>query len=218
MGSLKSDLTGRKYGRLLVIGISEKRSKSTKWICKCDCGKEKAVIDYNLKSGHTKSCGCLRRETAKLSNTTHGLSKTRFYQCWRDMIDRTTREENSAYENYGGRGISVCEKWKIFEGFMNDMHESYLAYAEANGEQNTTIDRIDPNGNYYFDNCRWATPKVQSLNRRNNKKYMVDGELLTAKEISEKYCISYSAVIHRINRGWSSEELKLPTGGARSGT
>lgn len=216
MGSVKSELTGARYGRLLVLGISEKRKKYTKWNCQCDCGKVKAVIDYNLKNGHTKSCGCLRREVAKYSNTTHGLSKTRFYQCWRDMIDRTSRQENSAYENYGGRGISVCEKWETFEGFKEDMYESYLAYSALNGEQNTTIDRLDTNGDYHLDNCRWATPKIQSLNKRSNKKYVVDGELLTAKEISEKYCISYSAVTHRINRGWSSEELKLPIGGARS--
>jgi len=212
------EMIGRRFGRLVVKGIHEKKKKYTKFRCLCDCGQEKVVIGYNLRNDHTKSCGCLRKEVATTTNTTHGLSKSRFYQCWRDMNDRTSRLDNESYENYGGRGISVCDEWKQFEGFMKDMHESYLEHSREHGELDTTLDRIDTNGDYSLANCRWATNKVQSSNRRSNKKQMVDGVIMTAKEISEKYGISYSAIIHRINRGWIGNDLKLPIGGVRDKT
>lgn len=204
------DLLNKRFGRLIVLEKSPLKGKNTKWLCKCDCGNRKLVTTGNLSTGHTQSCGCLRKEVATESNTTHGLSKSRFYQCWRDMLDRTHRKQNRAFGNYGGRGITVCNKWNSFQGFKEDMYESYLVHSEIHGEKNTTLDRIDYNGNYHFDNCRWATPKVQSTNKRSNKRFIIDGELLTAKEISEKFSLPYSTIIKRINRGWSGKQLILP--------
>lgn len=206
-----NELIGRKFGSLTVIEESERVGKNKRALCLCDCGKHSTVIIYNLKNGHTRSCGCLRVRVATESNTSHGLSKTRFYQCWRDMIDRTTREKNSSYESYGGRGIKVCEQWEMFESFASDMYENYLEHSETNGELNTTLDRINNDKGYNKDNCRWATVKIQSSNKRSNKRFLVKGQLLTVKEISDKFDLEYAAVRKRVSLGWNSDDLISPS-------
>lgn len=156
----KQDLTGRVFGRLTVICLrNEGRLKKTRfWLCRCECGKETVVSKFNLFDGLTKSCGCLHRDELSIISTTHGQSKTRTYHIWQGMHARCTNPNAQGWKNYGGRGITVCPEWKVFENFLRDMGEC---------PPGKSIDRYPNNdGNYAPGNCRWATNKEQAENKR----------------------------------------------------
>lgn len=157
MGRKAVDLTGLKTGRLTVIKYFGKDKYSHRlWECLCECGNTTIVCAGDLK-GHKQSCGCLDRDR----KTTHGMHKSRIYQIWTDMKSRIDNETHKHYSYYGGRGITYCERWKTFEGFYEDMCEGYL--------DNLTLDRIDSDGNYCKENCRWATHTTQQHNQRKKK-------------------------------------------------
>lgn len=159
---MATDLNGQKFGRLLVIKSNvEKIGLNYKCLCLCDCGKEVLLYKSTLKNGHTKSCGCLRNEMSSKRLKTHGLTKSSIHIVWVNMIQRCTNENNYQYKNYGGRGINVCERWLRFIDFYNDMIYGYNIDLE--------LDRIDNNKGYYKENCRWATTKINSRNKRNTK-------------------------------------------------
>jgi hypothetical protein len=202
MGKIK-DISGQRFGRLVAIKSMGYRSSSHNfiWECLCDCGNKTIVIKSHLFSNHTKSCGCLQKEQCKKGNTKHGLYNSRFYSIYRD-IKRRCKDTNN--KNYGGRGIK--NEWKSFEEFLNDMFENYKSHINEFGKKDTTIDRIDVNGNYSKENCRWATIKVQQRNRRDNHILEYLGERKTMTEFSEQYNIHFQTLRSRIISGLSVEK------------
>lgn len=189
------DLTGKLFGRLIVIEFSHIEKRQAYWKCRCSCGAEIVVRGNGLQCGGTQSCGCLNRDLI----TTHGMTGTRFYKIYQGIGQRCNNSNDIAYKYYGGRGIKCL--WSSFENFKEDMYESYLDHVNEFGEDNTSIDRIDVNGNYCKENCKWSTQQEQANNKRNNHIVEVNGEILTVPEAARKYNINYSTIHTRLRNG-----------------
>jgi len=194
------DLTGQRFGRLLVIKESG-RNKQGKamWFCRCDCGNHKVVYSYSLISGATLSCGCLHNEGLSERSSTHNKSKTRLYRTWSNIKQRCYNPNFTHYKYYGGRGLKMCDEWQSFEAFCD--------WAIANGySENLTIERIDNDGDYEPNNCEWKTMKDQANNKSNNRKITFAGTTKTVAQWSNKTGIPYNILIRRLFRGWSIKE------------
>lgn len=152
-----TDISGQAFGRLVAIEpTGQKRWGVSLWRCACECGGTHIAAVNSLKSGLVRSCGCLLKDTARAKQTRHGEYKTPTYRSWANMIQRCCNPNSKLFERYGGAGINVCEAWRSYESFKRDMGERPLG---------TSIDRIDPAGNYEPGNCRWATSTMQARNK-----------------------------------------------------
>jgi hypothetical protein len=159
---LYKDLIGKKFGYLLVLEREVSRNGRSYWKCKCDCGNICIINSKWLINGRTKSCGCYRQKLLVKRATKHGMSETRFCKIWYKMLQRCLNPNDAGYKDYGGRGITVCDRWLKFENFRDDMLIRYNYHIRKYGEQNTSIDRKNVNGNYEPSNCKWATDKEQA--------------------------------------------------------
>lgn len=191
----KLDLTGHIFGRLTVISAAPNRGKLTYWNCVCSCGNFSTVQTTNLTSGKVQSCGCLMRDIARERHLTHGLSDTRLFHIWASMRGRCTNKNDQAFKYYGGRGITVCDEWQKFETFRE--------WALANGyRDDLTIDRINSDGNYCPNNCRWVIQSIQSKNRR----CVVTYKGKTIPDFCAEHNLKKSTVYSRLKSGWSIEK------------
>lgn len=191
-----------KHGRITLLKELDPICRARMFLCQCDCGKVWPVALRYIKSGMTKSCGCLKAELRKLPRS-HGMSgrfnKSTEYKIWASMIQRCTNAKEWAFQYYGGRGITVCDRWRKFENFYADMG--------PRPSKELSLDRIDPNGNYEKSNCRWATKSEQSYNRRVAKLYDINGRKLNIQEVSELTGLNKSTLKYRLNRsGWPLEK------------
>jgi len=200
--SKRLDLVNQRFGRLTVISFTGiDNNCNSLWECKCDCGNITTVRGNFLKDGHTKSCGCDR----KSSHFTHKKSKTRLYVIWKNMKSRCYYKNNNSFKNYGERGIVVCDEWK-------NNYESFEKWAINNGYVESsgykcTIDRIDPNGNYCPENCRWVSPKEQSRNKRNTIYLEYNNQKKPLTEWCEIYNIDYPTARYRYKNNFSFEKI-----------
>ncbi len=190
------DMTGSRFGSLLVTNRSASKNGRTAWNCSCDCGGHAVVLGDALRRGLTQSCGCLHKRVTRKIKTRHGKSSDRIYQIYKHMLARCHPE----FPGYGNRGITVCQEWAgSFECFYADMGDP--------PSNKHTLDRIDNHGNYCKSNCRWATYKEQNRNRRDNRLITFNGQTLTLAEHCESQGLCYSTVLARLDRlKWSPEK------------
>lgn len=199
------DLSGKRFGKLVALErvadhVSAGGAKKVRWKCRCDCGNITYVSSGNLKGGHVLSCGCEgSRNIIGKRSTTHGMTQTRLHSIWAGMKRRCYNPHEAKYPDYGGRGIKMCPEWK--ESF-----ETFYEWSLSHGyERNLSIDRIDVNGDYSPDNCRWATEIEQSNNRRDNLRITYNGKTQTLAQWCQEFGVPYYFFYNRLRRGWSVE-------------
>lgn len=192
---MAKNINNQKFGRLLVLEKSGVVKRRVTWLCLCDCGNKTKASTTALVTGVKKSCGCLAIEKLVERSMKHGLCKERIYKIWCGMVDRCTKPKNKSYKEYGGRGIDVCDEWLDVEKFLKDM---------GHPPKGLSIDRIDNDDGYYKENCRWATPKQQSRNRRSSKKWFIGGfRFETCTEAAEGFHVTHQSIIK-----WCNDDRK----------
>lgn len=191
---------GDKFGRLTAICPTDQRiSGSIVWKCICDCGNEKMVSRLCLVTAKVKSCGCLNLQSQRETHTKHGMHATPTWHAWKDMKARCSNPNLPNYQSYGGRGITVCERWRTsFQNFLQDMGVR---------PDEMTIERIDNNGNYEPGNCRWATRFEQASNTRRNRFVEIAGQRKTVSQLAREIGVSRHFVRDRLNRGMTPEQV-----------
>lgn len=195
------DLTGQRFERWTVLTKASTKNRSIQWGCICDCGTEKIVAGASLRTGNSKSCGCLTVEAAiarNVANKKHGMSYTKTHQVWSAMKERCINSSHQAFSRYGGRGIKVCQRWlESFQNFLDDMGEP---------PPGMSLDRKDVDGNYEPSNCRWATDTEQANNRRNTIYVEFDGRTQSVADWAREVGIPHKTLKHRIKTGWMPEK------------
>jgi hypothetical protein len=203
------DMTGQTFTRLTAVQYLGE----CKYLCRCSCGTERTVHVGMLRTGNTRSCGCLRRELQIERNLSHGKAKTREYAAWSGMITRCTNEKRPEFTNYGGRGITVAQEWRGPEGF-----ERFLAHIGPRPSKDHSVERIENDGNYEPGNVKWATRAEQSINKRRNRFLMVDGVMQLASKVAASRGISRSNFENRVRKlGWSIERAASQPVGIETG-
>lgn len=193
------DMSGKRFGRLLVLDRAENYGTSASWRCLCDCGATVVRSGGNLRLGKTLSCGCLRKEKLVARNVSNskGRQDSGLYETWRSMLRRCYEPSHPSFRFYGERGIGVCEQWReSFETFLLDMGPC---------PEGMTLDREDSKGNYEPGNCRWADDLTQGNNRRNVLKFELNGKRVSLAEACRITGISYHTAAGRVRRGWPIE-------------
>lgn len=195
-----TDFSGQVFGRWTIVKRIGK--VGSLWLCKCECGTERAVQSATFKRGRSKSCGCYRDDVAENLHKRHGLSRTKPYITWTGMKQRCYNPNFEQYKDYGGRGITVCDEWR--ESFT----KFYLDMGDA--PENMTLDRIDNNGNYEKTNCRWASPVQQAENRRQQSKEVrltFAGITLTISDWAKRLNIPRTRIYSRLKSRWEIERV-----------
>ncbi len=197
-----NDLTGRKFSRWLVVSHSEYRRPHQLWLCRCECGVEKIIQANSLLIGTTKSCGCLRREVNQTLHRTHGSCGSPLYKAWAAMRARCNNVNGAQYKNYGGRGITVCDRWNDFAKFQLDMAPTWSV--------GMTVERIDVNKGYSPQNCKWIPAHEQSNNRRDTVYVETLEGRMTIRDAARRAGVSRGAMAGRIANQWPIELMLLP--------
>lgn len=215
---IKNDLNGMRFGKLTVLKQEESKSGQKRWLCQCDCGNFRIVYETKLLNNWIKTCcvDCIEKKVEKMvingkTFYRHGMSGTPLHKKWCGMKIRCYQKNSNGYENYGGRGIRICDEWIGENGFQN-----FYDWSMDNGYMDgLTIDRIDVNGNYEPSNCRWVTQKEQDNNKRTNHYLEYNGEIKTIAQWSRDTGINKNTIKSRIEKyGWSVEEtLTIPPNG-----
>lgn len=200
-GPARHDLTGKKFGRLLVIAMAEDYLSPggyhcPRWTCQCDCGNIVTMYRHTLTTGDSKSCGCFNREESSKRSKKHGMIGTRAYNVWAAMRSRVLNPNNPEYKNYGARGIKICPRWDEFSFFYADMGDP---------PPGLSIERKDNNLGYNPSNCIWADDKTQGRNRRCNRMVTFNGETMCVSAWAEKLGVNAHRIRCRIYAGWSIE-------------
>lgn len=197
MSNISRDLSGRTFHRWTVIEPAAVRNGYRYWRCACECGTERDVLGTTLRNGTSKSCGCLATDV-RLSQT-HGQSYTSEYPSWQHMLNRCHNPDSTYYRDYGGRGITVCERWR-------NSPENFIADMGPRPTPDHTLERIDNDGPYSPENCRWATRREQARDRRSNRRLTHNGETLCLAEWAERLGITTNTLYMRLRAGWSVEK------------
>jgi hypothetical protein len=185
------DLTGKRFGKLTVLKkLRKAENGSFKWLCKCECGNTTMTYTGNLNTGHTKTCG-----DRKVHFSTHSMSRSRPYRIWGAMMSRCHRESSTNYHNYGGKGIAVCEDWKTFRGFWDDMKNGY--------SDNLTIDRLDNEKGYFKGNCKWSTREEQDNNTRRTRRITFEDKTQSLTQWANELKINPKTLDYRFRNGWT---------------
>jgi len=208
-----TDIAGLKFGRLTVLAfagyVPSGKERRPAWLCSCDCGTSSTVRTVNLLSGNTKSCGCLRREKTAERFASHGHTRagawSREYRTWGAMVARCINPMHSRWKHYGARGIVVCDRWRYGDGNMSGFL-CFIADMPPHPGKRFSLDRIDNDGPYSPDNCRWATPKQQRRNTRFIRLLTYNGETLCLQDWCERLRVNRGTVHSRLRLGWSIED------------
>lgn len=192
------DLTDTRVNKLRVLRRVENVGKQPAWLCICDCGTKKTILGMHLRAGKPVDCGCKYLERQRASHVRHGMTDSPEWRAWKSMLDRCLNDNHPSWRHYGGRGITVCKRWLMFENFYSDMGPR---------PEGMSLDRINNSKGYKPSNCRWATHAEQQNNRRSNVYLTLDGETKTMKQWAAHFGVKYSVVKERHADGKSSMEL-----------